>query len=483
MTKLPKLFDVGKGYQVLKERTEDTEDFKDPVEPSQFEISSAFEDYVRDVLTTRVFSSTDGIMLDEDQQRYRQALLDRCVTTICTRRRQLVYFQGHQVKLSQRSAPKLKSIPENTDSLPNHRFFQKINLFLNTPDPAVVTPALSETVGSELRSASFPLASPKSVASSTTSSNIDAVFGKESPFEIPPPPNVEEGETEKACPYCCLVLPIKTFSAQGRTTAWKRHLLEDLQPYICLFPNCSLQGKSYSSFKDWHTHLHQPHSHSWLCPLHTEELHESSVNTLSFDSLLKFENHLNSHHPDLDPQTTKEVTRKAGQPAALPQQCFICFADLPTAPILEKHMANHFKPMLLLALPWRDDIDNEKAIASDQQTNSVEDDETSSIGLGEDDVDNSDVDEATKEFNAKLSLVDVEPMSVLDRVKMSNANAIAQTWDSRSDDPTTKIGNDSDIADEQEDEWAWSSSKKKKKRSKVSEFSARFFHAHHDSQP
>lgn len=432
LSKLPKLFDVDDGYEVLGERTVDSDNFKDPVKPSNFDISSLFRNYVRNVLTTRVFSSTESGVLDDDQAQYRDALLDRCVTTICTRRRQLVYFQGHQLKLSQRTTLKTKSLLGNTDSLPDLRLLQKTDLSLNLPDPAAVAPALSDTIVSDLRSVSFTLASSQSIASSTTSSNIDTTFDKGSPFEMPPPPAVEDGETEKMCPYCCLVLPIKTFSAQGRKTAWKRHIFKDLQPYMCLFPNCVLHGKCYSSFTDWQHHLHHPHYRNWECPLHVDQPYECSAPIHSFDTLSKFENHLNSHHPELDPVTIKAVTSKATHPAALPSQCFICLVEFSSTPSLEKHMARHFKSMLLLGLPWRNDIDNTSAIQSDQPTISLNFDDTSSISLDGDHEDISDVDDAAKEFSMKLSLVDSVPMSTSDRVYMSSTNVISQIDDSTS---------------------------------------------------
>ncbi|CAH0028277.1 unnamed protein product [Clonostachys rhizophaga] len=199
--------------------------------------------------------------------------------------------------------------------------------------------AVSESVVSNCKS---PPAS--SVSSSSVSTATDGGFGGGSLFDVPPPPKLDGNEKEKTCPYCYLVLPAKTFSTVKR---WERHLVEDLQPYICLFANCSLPGKTYSSFKAWQRHLSQPHYRSWHCSLHPKDGSSDGADdeALTFDSLLKFKTHLRIFHLDLDPSSVEDSFRHGHQLAALPQWCFVCFEALPQTASLLKHMANHFKSM------------------------------------------------------------------------------------------------------------------------------------------
>ncbi|KAM0476146.1 hypothetical protein ACHAPX_006563 [Trichoderma viride] len=225
-----------------------------------------------------------------------------------------------------------------------------------------------ETVASEFVVAKFK-PPPASAAPSSSASTTAAVgFGDDSPFHKPQPPRLDGNEKEKACPYCCLVLPARTFSTDEKSKRWERHLLEDLQPYVCLVANCTSPGKTYSSFKAWKSHLSQPHYHSWQCSLHPGDDNSIAANTesLTFNTLVEFKSHLKLYHPDCDPMSANDPSQHVRRRAVLPQWCFVCFKVLPEPAVLLQHMASHFKSMSLLALPWRDDIIDNEAIASDK---------------------------------------------------------------------------------------------------------------------
>ncbi|KAK3896818.1 hypothetical protein C8A05DRAFT_39630, partial [Staphylotrichum tortipilum] len=204
-----------------------------------------------------------------------------------------------------------------------------------------------ETVVSEFVVANFKPPPASSAPSSSASTTVDGDFGGGGPFDVPQPPRLDGNEKEKACPYCYLVLPAKTFSTQKRAKRWERHLLEDLQPA-------------------WQTHLSQPHYRSWHCSLHPKDGSSDAADgePITFDTFLKFKSHLKIFHPDLDESSADDSFRHGHQLAALPQWCFVCFEALPQSAILLQHMVKHFKSMSLLALPWRDDITDEEAMAS-----------------------------------------------------------------------------------------------------------------------
>jgi hypothetical protein len=452
LTRIPRLFDLDSGYTVIRERRENAGDSGTLVKTVRFETSSAFEDFVRKVLVSRWLRPSHEAALDSEQKGYRQALLDRCVATVSIRRRQLAYFQSHQLRLAQRNSAKFIPTPQQRANLkPDQQFTKQLEgkhllpvaLKALGPDLPILYESSnanpSETVGSEFQSNTFRLPPPSSAPSSTTSSTADGGFGSGGPFEVPPPPKLEAEEKEKACPYCCLVLPAKTFLTQKKAKRWERHLLEDLQPYICLFANCSQRGKSYSSFKDWQAHLSQPHSHSWLCPLHSEDADDADEESLLFGTLANFENHLSTYHADLNPLTA-DLVHRASQPAVLPQWCFVCFEELPSLPILQKHMANHFKSMSLLALPWRDDIGDEEALSSGRLMSSAgpsdasHPSETDLAGINL--LESADTDATLpgpartlkpKEFASLLSIVKANPITAQDRVRNLETWATGQT--------------------------------------------------------
>ncbi|KAF3910724.1 hypothetical protein ABW21_db0208841 [Orbilia brochopaga] len=453
LTKIPKLLDFDKDYIIIREWREDGADSGTFIKGVRFDIGPDFEEFVRKALTSRWLRlrASDEEPLDEEQNSYRQTLLARCVAAISTRRRQLAYFRAHQNRLEQSSKDRFVSRPQKRpDATPVQQDGLKPteqskgksllpgtskDLNSNRPYMFLYEPSNAtheDTVVSELVVANFKLPPASSVPSSSGSTIANGGFGGDSPFEVPQPPKLDGDEKEKACPYCYLVLPAKTFSTQKRAKRWERHLLEDLQPYVCLFANCSLPEKTYSSFKAWQTHLNQPHYHSWHCPLHPEDgsSHAAGDEMFIFDTLPKFKSHLKIFHPDLDPSSADDLLRHGHQLAALPQWCFVCFEALPQSAVLLQHMVNHFKSMSLLALPWRDDITDEEAMASDKVVSSDatndNDGALSTEFAGTDFWDWQETDEAvteparkpgTQEFASLLSAVNESPITHQDRLQ------------------------------------------------------------------
>ncbi|KAK4081257.1 uncharacterized protein Triagg1_2789 [Trichoderma aggressivum f. europaeum] len=121
---------------------------------------------------------------------YRQVLLERCVTIISTRRRQLAYFRAHY----------------------SHE----------------------ETFALEQQVTRFKPPTSTLVSSSSAASIADCGLGDGRSFGVPPPPKLVGNEEEKPCPYCYLVLPAETFSTQHKSERWEQHFVKDLGPYICL---------------------------------------------------------------------------------------------------------------------------------------------------------------------------------------------------------------------------------------------------------
>ncbi|KAI0193087.1 hypothetical protein F4808DRAFT_360925 [Astrocystis sublimbata] len=385
---IPRLLDFDAEYTFLPgERREDGSVSKPPVAISnfRFDITADFEEFVRRALTSRWLqlrpSSEDD--LDEHQKSYQQTLLERCVTTVSRRRRQLAYFRAHQNRLEQKATKGYVSLTRADTKLKQEDgiqqtgppdMFQGLDLSVSRSamfahEPVDATNA--ETVVSEFVPSNFKMPLPSAAPSSIASTIAGRGFQDGSTFDVPPPPKLDEQEKEKECPYCYLVLPAKTFSTQKKAKRWERHLLEDLQPYVCLFVNCNMPGKTYSSFKAWQAHLDQPHYHSWHCRLHPKNVSSSTDNNgqFTFGTLLKFQSHLKIFHPNLEKLSADDSPQYEHQLAVLPQWCFVCFDTFSETAALLQHMANHFKAMSVLALPWRDDIGDEETVASDEAIN------------------------------------------------------------------------------------------------------------------
>ncbi|KAL7781839.1 hypothetical protein V8C43DRAFT_327710 [Trichoderma afarasin] len=336
LVKIPRLMEFDKEYAIIRERRGDSAVSGVPVDDIRFDIGTNFEDFLRKALTHKWFRlrSSNEEDLDDERKSYQQVLFERCVTTISARRRQLAYFQAHYDH-KEASGPRLKV--------------------------AGFKPRLSHMV---LRSHLSTFADDRF--------GIDRFgFRFGGPLDVPPPPMLAGNEEEKACPYCCLVLPAETFSTQKRTELWERHLLDDLQPYICLFANCDQAGRTYSSFAEWRHHNTRVHYRSWECSLHTDGKPDRvGDRVFIYDTLEKFKDHIRLSHPGLSPSFAEDWSHHK-HTAPLPQRCFVCWQEIPEFETLLKHIASHLESMSLLALPWRDDITVEEDITSDKATGSV----------------------------------------------------------------------------------------------------------------
>ncbi|KAI8945489.1 hypothetical protein F4801DRAFT_568093 [Xylaria longipes] len=369
--KAQRLFDEDIGYSLLRERVGGSTFPEEYIDPVRFETTNTFRQFVIKYLELKWLQKPVGQAIGPQQEAYRKKLLSRCAEAISLRRRQLIYFHIHQSKLVPRPPTQLVNLTH--ESAPP-RVNSGLQAQASTPSPFVsnASPpffeqgipniAQSDTVPSEFQSTAFRLAPPLTAAPSSTASSEGGALRNTELFEIPPPPELDLGEKEKLCPYCCLVLPSKTFFKRKKLKQWRYHILEDLQPYVCLFKNCNTAGKTFGKFKDWQAHLGQPHCDYWVCPLHPEGQPQSDI----FDSPEEFETHLKNFHPDLDSATASQIATSAGWPAPLLQQCFVCFAEIPDANVFQRHLANHLEPAFLMALPWRDDVKDVDLVPSDK---------------------------------------------------------------------------------------------------------------------
>lgn len=230
MVKIPKLLLKDPGYDFVKDSsTHGESDHR--VSASVFDATSLFAEYVKRALQVRWRWSEAFESLAPVRQLYRERLLQRCVTSITLRRRQLQYFQDHQKRLEiEKPTVHLPSYEARSKELPKHqigddnRSWQAAVLLTDT--------GTKSTRPSEFQLQSFvlPVAdiAPSSAPMSTTASSEGGTLRTDGSFEIPSPPDTHVGEKEKACPYCRLVLPASTFSCQYSQTRACKQLLRML---------------------------------------------------------------------------------------------------------------------------------------------------------------------------------------------------------------------------------------------------------------
>lgn len=175
------------------------------------------------------------------------------------------------------------------------------------------------------------------------------------------------------------------FQPLSLTSYDSRHLLQDVDPYVCLFDDCTSAQAQFSNEADWIEHMQFEHNSVWVCPVNGHVLR-------SVRSSASFEDHMKQHHRDLftDSQLPSLV-QKAVQPSSqlfdkpvfgtsLQKSCcpFCDFTvddnaagkDKQTTSneignysnTVQRHIAQHLETVALLSLPVSDQEGEERDV-------------------------------------------------------------------------------------------------------------------------
>lgn len=157
----------------------------------------------------------------------------------------------------------------------------------------------------------------------------------------------------------------------------RKHVYRDLDPYICLHPDCSGSQSLFHDTNAWVQHMREHHLH-WRCstPSHAG---------LVFCSEVDFEEHLKSKHKGaVNEKQLQPLLNRAKRPGTAFAECPLCGLSPaqdaspgsisspqygmpatrkpstdPSSEYLTKHVANHLLSLSLISLPWRDMADEE----------------------------------------------------------------------------------------------------------------------------
>lgn len=181
-------------------------------------------------------------------------------------------------------------------------------------------------------------------------------------IDLPPPPKAATCDKDFECPYCWIVCPAR----YGKGRAWKTHLLQDLQPYICTHRDCESSEQLFRSRREWAEH-EATHRKLWRCPEHVNALYNTQAG---------LENHLRQEHIGSFPDDQIAIMAKIGETIAVDSRdkCPICFVPTATEGLgdLQSHIANHLERLATFALPHgrEDDEDGASSVASRGSSNS-----------------------------------------------------------------------------------------------------------------
>ncbi|KAL2049167.1 hypothetical protein ABVK25_010596 [Lepraria finkii] len=227
---------------------------------------------------------------------------------------------------------------------------------------------------------------------SVVSTSTMATFIQDKELEIPPVP--ESGTTGKdfECPYCCTIVTAKT----GSEKAWKKHVVQDLQPYICTYEECPTPYQLFTSREEWLQHVSWKHAFEWCCDAIDHE-------PRPFSSEKLLEAHMRSHHAaSFTDQQLPALIDKSKRPSLVPfAKCPLCdwlpqpethvsptdvdeslhpsasradrFHANHTSEQLQRHIGNHLCQIAILSLPHRDDVQQAKSTTGDVSRANISD--------------------------------------------------------------------------------------------------------------
>ncbi|KAL3293052.1 Pfs NACHT and Ankyrin domain protein [Colletotrichum asianum] len=152
------------------------------------------------------------------------------------------------------------------------------------------------------------------------------------------------------CPCCFQMLP----DMYREKTLWKKHMMADICPYICILEECPTPEKLYVMRHEWTEHIEKSHRQCWQCP---------ACSTLGrppviFPSVEIFIHHLRkTHSGSINEEQYSTIVTEAARP--IPPgiyRCPLCDSTGPAdSPDLLDHIAEHLHNFALRSLPWPND--------------------------------------------------------------------------------------------------------------------------------
>ncbi|KAH6637320.1 hypothetical protein F5144DRAFT_620338 [Chaetomium tenue] len=318
-----------------------------------------------------------------------QPLVERLVSSVAFRRARLLYRHRHQSKLQQ-GVPKVR---------------ERGNDFHVNPERVA---AAAQGLTANVPAFGFdPGPSPSVVFSATVASSVDRrryqSFGKSVPLsgitqtavnrrrnlDVPPYSGPTDESSDQAfCPYCTRAIDLK----ETREPRWTRHVLKDIEPYICLFPDCGDDGLSFRSSDEWLGHMQQ-HTLVWSCQIvgHESEVYRSSeeledhVRSAHSDSVTDSQipylvRSSARPHPDLFSVLASSWNLAATGASDNPTEsraspvCILCQEEIGSQSAAESegnlydHILNHLEEMALFSLPPTDHTEDGRSMASGRKT-------------------------------------------------------------------------------------------------------------------
>ncbi|KAI5816702.1 hypothetical protein BZA77DRAFT_311673 [Pyronema omphalodes] len=184
-------------------------------------------------------------------------------------------------------------------------------------------------------------------------------------LRVPDPPE-EAKKGPFQCPYCFIIVETES------RASWKKHVFEDLRPYVCTFKDCTTASHLFSNRHDWFNHENDTHRREWFCNKCTE----------AFTSADNFRVHLKSNHAEIishdqDPDQQLDIyIDRAERPIQSEQPCPLCDKKLNPRQ-LQSHLGRHMQQISLFSLPGVSEENGYTKSESNSDQDTTEDESSS----------------------------------------------------------------------------------------------------------
>ena len=181
----------------------------------------------------------------------------------------------------------------------------------------------------------------------TVSSFASTRTGKER-LAVPSRPKGPNGKDleDFICPYCCVSCHITT------SHRWKRHVMCDLEPYVCTFENCARTNDMFESRKDWYNHEIQQHRLDYSCNVTDHE---------QYTDIREFRSHMDKeHNVQFDDEQSQSQLSMFSRPTQ--RKSGICPLCMESTAQLKGHLARHLERIALFALPRHSNTEKDSSV-------------------------------------------------------------------------------------------------------------------------
>lgn len=203
-------------------------------------------------IDTKAYELFDKRHVLEKFPRADPALIERLGMAISKRRKYFKYREQHRQKLSQQRRPNPAISAGGESSVPGPKGEDGLSFHEKPKEPVSDTWTTNLLQPSIVDHSTTPstLFVPNTAPLNAQSFERQSDAGTQTSYgtvssirpdrlSLPPFPRASDGSRVFECPYCFTVCQLRSLDPDEKKKEWERHLLTDLQPYICTFGNCS----------------------------------------------------------------------------------------------------------------------------------------------------------------------------------------------------------------------------------------------------